>query len=68
MAKPRRRKTTAIQTFTVITIHSRPPDAEARLARAKGLPWLSIWWRHAVPNAMIPVSYTHLTLPTSDLV
>jgi len=26
-----------------------------RLARAKGLPWLSIWWRHAVPNAMIPV-------------
>ena len=34
MAKPRRRKTTAIQTFTVITIHSRPPDAEARLARA----------------------------------
>lgn len=26
-----------------------------RLARAKGLPWLRIWWRHAVPNAMIPV-------------
>jgi len=26
-----------------------------RLARAKGLPWLTIWWRHAVPNAMIPV-------------
>ena len=34
MAKPRRRKISAIQTFTVITIHSRPPDAEARLARA----------------------------------
>lgn len=26
-----------------------------RLARAKGLPPLHIWWRHAVPNAMIPV-------------
>ncbi|MBN9414871.1 peptide ABC transporter permease [bacterium SCN 62-11] len=26
-----------------------------RLARAKGLPWFRIWWRHAVPNAMIPV-------------
>ena len=34
MAKPRRRKPTEIQTFTVVTIHSRPPDAEARLARA----------------------------------
>ena len=34
MAKPRRRKPPEIQTFTVITIHSRPPDAEARLARA----------------------------------
>jgi peptide/nickel transport system permease protein len=26
-----------------------------RLARAKGLPPLHIWWKHAVPNAMIPV-------------
>ena len=26
-----------------------------RLARAKGLSWLRIWWRHGVPNAMIPV-------------
>ena len=26
-----------------------------RLARAKGLPPFRIWWRHAVPNAMIPV-------------
>jgi peptide/nickel transport system permease protein len=26
-----------------------------RLARAKGLPWLTIWYKHAVPNAMIPV-------------
>ena len=34
MAKPSRRKTTVIQTFTVITIHRMPPDAEARLARA----------------------------------
>jgi hypothetical protein len=34
MAKPRRRKTSAIQTFTVITVHHRPPDADARLARA----------------------------------
>ena len=34
MAKPRRRKAPEIQTFTVVTIHRRPPDAEARLARA----------------------------------
>ena len=34
MAKPRRRKAPEIQTFTVVTIHHRPPDAEARLARA----------------------------------
>ena len=34
MAKLRRRKTTAIQMFTVITVHHRPPDADARLARA----------------------------------
>lgn len=26
-----------------------------RLARAKGLSWFRIWWRHGVPNAMIPV-------------
>ena len=34
MAKPRRRKAPEIQTFTVVTIHHRPPYAEARLARA----------------------------------
>ena len=34
MAEPRRRKSNASQPFTVITIHHRPPDAEARLARA----------------------------------
>ena len=34
MAKPRRRKAPEIQTFTVVTIHRRPPDAEARLSRA----------------------------------
>ena len=34
MAKPRRRKAPEIQTFTIVTIHRRPPDAEARLARA----------------------------------
>ena len=34
MAKPRRRKPPEIQMFTVVTIHSRPPDAEAQLARA----------------------------------
>ncbi len=34
MAKSRRRKAPEIQTFTVITTHRRPPDAEARLTRA----------------------------------
>ena len=48
-----------------------------RTARAKGLTETVIVWRHGLKNALLPVvtvlgtstvSYTHLTLPTSDLV
>ena len=30
-------------------------ESYVRTARAKGLPWRAALWRHAVPNAMIPV-------------
>ena len=36
-----------------------------RTARAKGLSERAVVFRHALRNALIPVSYTHLTLPTN---